>query len=115
MQKLADFDAQALQTSLAENLHSGISTVIILTHVPPFKESCVHKGEISSADWLPFFASKAMGNIILTAAQNNPAIDFLVLCGHTHSSGSYQALPNLLIKTGQAKYYHPEIQEIITV
>jgi predicted phosphohydrolase len=115
MQKLADFDAQSLQTNLAENLHADISKVIILTHVPPFKESCVYKGEVSSSDWLPFFSSKTIGDVILVMAQNNPTVDFLMLCGHTHSNGSYQALPNLLIKTGGAKYYHPEIQEIITV
>ncbi|MCK5515577.1 MAG: hypothetical protein KAI39_01790 [Desulfobulbaceae bacterium] len=37
-----------------------------------------------------------------------------VLCGHTHSSGECQILPNLLVKTGGAKYGSPMIQEIIS-
>jgi predicted MPP superfamily phosphohydrolase len=115
MQKLADFDAQALQNDLTKNLSGEINKIIILTHVPPFKESCIYKGEVSSSEWLPFFALKVSGEVILAAAHDNPAIDFLVLCGHTHSSGVYQALPNLLIKTGEAKYYYPEVQEIIII
>jgi len=39
----------------------------------------------------------------------------VVLCGHTHSSGETQILPNLFVKTGRAEYGAPELQEIINV
>lgn len=54
------------------------------------KDSCWHEGKISNPDWMPFFTSKAMGDVILPIAKNNPAVDFLALCGHTHSSSIYQ-------------------------
>jgi hypothetical protein len=38
-----------------------------------------------------------------------------VLCGHTHSSGECQILPNLLVKTGEAMYGTPKIQEILEI
>ena len=46
-------------------------------------------------------------------AQNYQQVEFLVLCGHTHSSGFYQAQANLTVKAGSAEYRKPTIQEII--
>lgn len=115
MQEFADFDAEKLKFDLIENINTRIKKIIILTHVPPFKEACWHKNEIGNPDWLPFFASKITGDVTLNVAQSNPSIDFLVLCGHTHSRGIYQPISNLLIKTGSAEYYYPDIQEIITI
>ena len=54
-------------------------------------------------------------DVVLKIAQDNPGVDFIVLCGHTHSPGIHQPLPNLLVKTGIAEYYYPEIQEVIAV
>ena len=114
MQKLADNDAMRLN----KNLQSAIQQyspkkIIALVHVPPFRESCMHEGEISNDDYLPFFASKITGDVLLETAKSNPEIDFLVLCGHTHSSSYYQPLDNLTVKAGNAEYYNPTIQEII--
>ncbi len=115
MQELSDLDANAMREDLIRNIASSIKKIIILTHVAPFEGSCWHEGKISNLDWMPFFTSKAMGDVILAIAKANPIIDFLVLCGHTHSGGIYQTLPNLLVKAGKAEYYKPEIQEIINV
>ena len=38
-----------------------------------------------------------------------------VLCGHTHSPGEAQVLPNLLVLTGGAEYGRPEVQRVLTV
>ena len=115
MQELADFDAKAMSTNLTSSIAKGVKKIIILTHVSPFDASCWHEGKMNTPDWMPFFTSKAMGDVILSIAKNNPTIDFLVLCGHTHSSSIYQSLPNLLVKAGKAEYYQPEIQELISV
>ncbi len=114
MQKLADSDAARLKKNLqlAVQQHSQ-KKIIVLVHVPPFRESCMHEGEISSDDYLPFFASKITGEVLLEAAKANPEIDFLVLCGHTHSSSYYKPLDNLTIKAGSVEYGKPIIQEII--
>jgi hypothetical protein len=42
-----------------------------------------------------------------------PDHQMTVLCGHTHSSGQADILPNLLVKTGGAEYGSPMIQEIL--
>ena len=89
--------------------------VIVLTHAPPFKESCWHEGKISADDWLPHFSCKAVGEVLAAAMKNAPEKQMTVLCGHTHSSGECQILPNLLVKTGGAQYGEPEVQEIIAV
>lgn len=85
---------------------------MVLTHVPPFKEACLHEGEISGDDWLPYFSSKVMGDVLITIAQQYPEIEFLVLCGHTHSEANV-CYGNLTIEVGKAEYCLPEIQKII--
>lgn len=114
MQKLADNDAEILEN----NMHLAIQEhlpkkIIVLVHVPPFKESCMHEGKISNDDYLPFFASKITGDVLLNAAKTNPDINFLVLCGHTHSSSYYKPLHNLTVKAGNVEYGKPIVQEVI--
>lgn len=48
-------------------------------------------------------------------AQENKNIEFLALCGHTHSKAFWQPCENLTVKAGSAEYTRPEIQEVITV
>lgn len=114
MQQLADADAQHLKTTLGQAIKRYTpQQVIVVTHVPPFKECCMYQGKISDDNHLPFFSSKATGDILLEVAEKNPIVSIMVLCGHTHSTAEYRPLPNLQIKTAQAEYYKPHIQEII--
>ena len=106
MQELADKDARLLHDELLlaiDKYHP--KKVIVVTHIPPFKEACLHEGQMSDDDWLPYFASKATGDVLLDVASNYKDISFLVLCGHTHDRAQYQALDNLEVK---AEYYEPE-------
>lgn len=113
MQKLADNDAARLKKNLQLAIQQHFPRrIIVLVHVPPFKESCMHEGEISNNDYLPFFASKITGDVLLEVAIGNPKIDFLVLCGHTHSSSYYKPLDNLTVKAGSVEYGRPIVQEI---
>lgn len=112
MQELADADTMKLQTDLEKAISLNPRKIIILTHVPPFKEACLHQGKVSNDDWLPYFSSKIMGNLLTKIANDNPAIHFLVLCGHTHSKAHYHQ-DNLVVEAGKAEYYQPEIQKII--
>ncbi len=116
MQQFADEDAR----QLARDLKSGIGrhnpkTVLVLTHVPPFSEVCLYEGKQTDDDYLPYFASKAIGDVLLAAAQNYPSIDFKVLCGHTHHYAKANVLVNLSVTVGTAEYYQPSVQEIIIV
>lgn len=114
MQKLADSDAAKLKKNLQLALRQqSPKKIIVLVHVPPFRESCMHEGEVSNDDYLPFFASKITGDVLLGAAKTNPDIDFLILCGHTHSSSYYKPLDNLTVKAGSVEYGKPTVQEVI--
>lgn len=114
MQQLADADEIKLQNDLKQAISQTSKKIIVLTHVPPFKEACFHEGKISGEDWLPYFSSKVIGDLLMAVAQQNPQIDFLVLCGHTHSAVNI-CYGNLAIEVGKAEYCRPEIQKIILV
>lgn len=88
--------------------------IIVLTHIPPFKEVCLHEGETNNDDWLPYFSSKATGAVLNDICVTYPNINFLVLCGHTHDRTKYSPIPNLIVEAGHAEYNRPEIQKIIT-
>ncbi|HSA30508.1 MAG TPA: metallophosphoesterase [Candidatus Omnitrophota bacterium] len=89
--------------------------IIVLTHVPPFKEATWHEGQISGDDWLPFFSCKVVGNVLKNFMEKHPMIEMTVLCGHTHSFGQCEVLPNLKVVTGRAEYGVPQIQRILDI
>jgi Icc protein len=89
--------------------------VIVLTHVPPFREACWHEGGISNDNWLPFFTCKAVGDALREAMAAAPDRRMTVLCGHTHGSGEAQILPNLRVLTGGAIYGKPVVQRVLEV
>ncbi|MDM8000257.1 MAG: metallophosphoesterase [Dehalococcoidia bacterium] len=93
----------------------GFPNLILLTHVPPFRESCWYEGHISGDEYLPHFACKAVGDEIIRAAESHPQCLLTVLCGHTHGQGEAFILPNLHVKTGGAEYGRPRLQEVITL
>jgi predicted phosphohydrolase len=118
MQQLADEDAHKLKIRLSDaikNHNPNPKKVIVLIHVPPFKEACMHEGKISSDDFLPFFSSKITGDVLMQIAQENHDVKFLALCGHTHSKAYWQPCENLTVKAGAVEYTKPKIQEIITL
>lgn len=95
---------------------SGLyQNIIFATHYPPFREACWHRGGISDSNWLPWFTWKAMGDVLLDVSEIYPDRKFLVLCGHTHSSGIFEPVPNLKIWTGESEYRYPRISRIIDV
>lgn len=115
MQQLADRDAMQLKKVLQEVVDSLPKKVIVLMHVPPFKEACLYQNKISNPDALPYFSSKIMGDVLLEMAKNNSNIEFLILCGHTHNRAEYKPVNNLTIKVGSTEYYYPCIQTIIEI
>ena len=46
--------------------------VVVVTHVPPFRESCWHQGRISDDEWLPHFTCKAAGDALAEALWAHP-------------------------------------------
>lgn len=104
MQQLAGQDAKELENSIEQAVRSyNPQKIVILIHVPPFREVCMHEGKISSDDYLPFFSTKITGEILMHAAENYPEIEFLALCGHTHSKGFFQLI---------AQYFNYRTQDL---
>lgn len=114
LNQLGDQAALYLEKNLQDALKL-YNSIYLLTHVPPFMEACWHNGAISDDDFLPHFACKAVGDILIKIMGSHPDKQLTVLCGHTHSDGIAQILPNLQVKTGRARYEHPEIQEIVHI
>lgn len=56
------------------------------------------KVKINNDDWLPYFASKATGEVLNDICTAYPDINFLVLCGHTHGKAKYSPCSNLLVE-----------------
>lgn len=113
MQQMADLDARQLESNLVQAVSQNPKKIIVLTHVPPFQEACMYNGQMSDENWLPYFSAQITGDVLKAIAEQNPSIEFLVLCGHTHSKALYTGLNNLMVKVGSAVYYKPEIQEVI--
>ena len=102
---------QQAAKSFAPQLSTAARTsghVVVLTHVPPFREACWHEGAISADPWLPGFTCGAMGKILSETAAAHPKCAFTVLCGHTHGGGFARISPNLVVHTQAAEYGRPD-------
>ena len=114
IQALADEAAEHLRRTLPEALRAH-EEVILLTHVPPFREAAWHQGRPSGEEWLPFFCCGAVGEVLKSSMRDHPDRKLTVLCGHTHGAGTCRILPNLSVRTGGAAYGSPEIQTVLQV
>lgn len=108
VQVIADRYAEEARVTLHAAL-ATYPTVVFATHVPPFIEATWHEGANSSYNDLPWVTNKTMGDMLLEEAYAHPHREILVLCGHTHGSGEFQARPNLRVLTGAANYGMPAV------
>jgi Icc-related predicted phosphoesterase len=89
--------------------------IIAALHVPPFPEACWHLGQNTDDSYLPHFGCKATGDVLRAAMLKHPEVSMTVYCGHTHSGGYAEILPNLKVHTAGAAYYQPRIEQILTI
>lgn len=113
--QLGDDAAARLRGQLTQAIDNCCRKIIIALHVPPFPEACWHLGENSTDEYLPHFGCRATGEVLREFALNYPIIDFTVYCGHTHSPGYAEILPNLRVHTAGAEYGKPRIERMLTV
>lgn len=114
MERFARESAEYIERVAAEAA-KGREHVLVATHVPPWEGACWHKGQVSNGNWLPHFTSVTVGVAIERVAKANPGTKFTVLCGHTHSPGVLEVLPNVVCRTGPADYGKVLAPEILTV
>jgi 3',5'-cyclic-AMP phosphodiesterase len=111
MLKLARKFTETLRPTLEKAL-ANFRSVLLATHVPPFSEAAWHEGRPSEPDFLPFFSSPTLGDMLTEVAQKYPDGRLRVLCGHTHGQGSYSR-NNIVVDTGGARYGQPQINSIL--
>jgi 3',5'-cyclic-AMP phosphodiesterase len=114
LHELGDEAANAIKPKLLKALET-YKRVVLLTHVPPFEESCLYEGVPSGPNWTPHFVSQIMGETLETIMKNHPEQQLLVLCGHSHNGQDIQILPNLRVVTGQSELGNPNVQGLIFV
>jgi len=113
-QQIADEAAQKAKP-LLQQAATKYAQVFFATHVPPFQGATWHQGKNSEPNWVPWFSSKVMGDMLVDVAYEFPLTEFTVLCGHTHGEGEYIPVPNLRVLTGGAVYGHPKVHHIFEV
>lgn len=89
--------------------------VFIVTHIPPWIESCWGPPGLSrdvSPEWLPWSVNVGLGMRIESLAEDYPHVQFQVLSGHTHGEGETIILPNLKAFSGKATYKQPSMARI---
>lgn len=111
--EVADAWAEEAGKKIDEALALSPRQIIFATHIPPFPGACWHKGEVSNAYWQPWFVNYALGHVLAHKAEENPDVAFLVLCGHTHSPGTYRHSSNLVVVTGSSEYGDPRISAVL--
>lgn len=89
--------------------------VVLLTHIPPFEESCLYEGVPAEGNWTPHFVGKATGEAIERVMKEYPNKQLLILCGHSHWGQDIQILPNLRVVTGHSELGIPNVQGLIYV
>lgn len=110
----ADREALLLHQQLSAAV-TWATRVLVLTHVPPFREATWHQGQHSDDDWLPWFSCKAVGDVLAAHAAKRSDVAFDVYCGHTHGRGTYQPSANLVVRSNAAVYGSPRVAGTLDV
>ena len=109
---LANNAAKEMKEAIT-NAFQEYEKVIAVMHIPPFPESTFHKGKQSNKYFLPFYTSKAMGDMLKSLMNYYVDKKLVVLCGHTHGEGVYDAEHNLRVYSGEAEYFFPALHKKI--
>lgn len=113
LKELGNHYSEILKEKL-NKITNNIKNILILTHVPPFKESCVYNNMPTNDSFLPHFSCKSSGDVILEYVKNNNK-NVTVLCGHTHGYREIKISNNIKVINSGAQYGKPKIQKIITI
>jgi hypothetical protein len=114
LQQLAGRSASHIRRVLTDAV-ARYEEVILLTHVPPFREACWHEGVISDDEWLPRFTCAAVGDAVREIMADHPDRRLTVYCGHSHGEGYAEIDGNVFVWTGGAEYGAPKVQRVIEV
>ena len=114
--------SQKLARAGVTHMMNGIKTatryhknIFIVSHVPPFKETHIYRGQIGDDGAQPWYTNKMFGDMLMEASRSYPSHNFTVLCGHTHGKCDVQITKNLEVHVGHSEYGAPAISGLIEV
>ena len=115
--------ARELAHEGVQHVHDGIKAamrykpknVIVATHFPPFKEAHLHEGKLGDDHAQPWYTSKMMGDMLLSASRTFPDVQFMVLAGHTHGKFSGNITENLICHVGHSDYGRPALADVFEI
>lgn len=94
--------------------YQNFETIILLTHILPFREACLYEGEDCDDNWAPHFICKSAGDIIRELSFKFPSKKLLILSGHSHEKVDKDISSNVRILVGKADVGKIDIQGLIT-
>lgn len=109
---LAHVGADHVKLGFKKAVEDGFKNIIIVTHVPPYRQASMHKGKPGSDKTVCWYTSQIMGDALYEISAENPDVNVTVLCGHTHSTATVRVLPNLVVHVGHAEYYEPRYRTV---
>src|SRR5690606_7830451 len=112
LSELGRQSAVRLSGKLEAALRAG-TQVLVVTHVPPFRDACWYEGHTTDDHWAPFFVCGQTGRALRQAAQQHPSAKLEVICGHTHHGGVAEIHDNLRVTTAGAEYGDPALASVI--
>ena len=107
LQQLGDEAASVLGPDVRSAV-VNFENVVVLTHVPPFREASWYGGQLSPDEWLPNTTCKAIGDLLQDVARASPSVRLKVLCGHTHGGGHARIEVNMEVTTQAVKVGSPD-------
>lgn len=102
-EKLADASTARLKSKLIEALKDN-HTVYIITHMPPWAETCRGAGTELEKFWLPYNINSGLGKMIESVMAENENKTAVVLAGHTHVPAIVHVAHNIECLVQGGKY-----------
>lgn len=100
---LADASTERLKAKLLHALEKN-HTVYIITHMPPWAETCRGAGTELAEFWLPYNINSGLGQMIESIMQEHQNKTAVVLSGHTHVPAILHVAHNIECLVQGGKY-----------
>jgi len=116
LERLGRESAAFLRTQIQGAIRYGARRVLVITHVPPFRQASYFRGRPSEPHAVPFYVNQILGEELLELAGKFPNVKIEVYAGHTHCERVYEAADNLVVHVGRARYERlPTFQQPIVI
>lgn len=97
---------EGLRAALGDAAH-----VVFATHVPPFPEMVLFRGESTPLSLLPWYSNRAMGEMLLATSREHPTRAITVLSGHAHGANTITT-GAITAHVGFAEYGYPRVARV---